>query len=73
MRRRTAACALEHDLIVQTEAEFWHSRQIAFHLDGAQDLGPDDIASGVHLYTGNVNIAERKHNWTNLPAYSRSR
>jgi hypothetical protein len=32
------ACRLEHDLVVQTQAQLRHSGQIALHLDSAQDF-----------------------------------
>jgi hypothetical protein len=41
---RTAARALEHDLVVETEPELWHAGKIALHLDCAKNLGTDDVA-----------------------------
>lgn len=41
---RSAPCCLEHDLVVQPQTQLWHSTQIAFHLDRAQDLGSQDVA-----------------------------
>ena len=40
-----SACGLKHDLVVQPQAQFGHSTQIALQLHGAQDLGAEDIAS----------------------------
>jgi hypothetical protein len=31
---RTSAGAFKHDFIVETQTEFGHTREIAFHLDG---------------------------------------
>jgi hypothetical protein len=44
---RTAAGALKHDLVVEAKAELRHAREIALHLDGAEDLGAGDVALGV--------------------------
>ncbi len=45
---RRAPCRLEHDLVVEPQAQLGHARQIALHLDGAQDLGAQHVAVGRH-------------------------
>src|SRR3569833_126005 len=39
---------LEHDLVVEAEAQLGHARQVAFHLYGAEDLGPQHVAVRRH-------------------------
>lgn len=41
-----AARRLEHDLVVEAEPQLGHAAEVALHLDGAQDLGPEDVAVG---------------------------
>lgn len=41
---RGPARRLEHDLVVEAEAELGHAAQIALHLDGAEDLGPQHVS-----------------------------
>ena len=41
---RRAPRRLEHDLVVEPEAQLRHAGQVALHLDGAQDLGPQHVA-----------------------------
>ena len=45
---RVAARALEHYLVVQPEPKFGHARQVALHLDRAEDLRADDVAVRIH-------------------------
>ena len=33
-----AACGFEHDFVVESETEFGHSGEVAFHFDGAEDF-----------------------------------
>jgi hypothetical protein len=35
---------LEHDFVIQSQPQLWHSRQIALHLDGSEDLGTEHVA-----------------------------
>ena len=49
---RVAARALEHNLVVQPEPELGHARQVALHLDCAEDLGADDVTVCVDLQEG---------------------
>lgn len=39
------ACRLEHDLVVQTQPQLRHARQVAFHLYSAEDFRAEDIAA----------------------------
>ena len=47
--RRTSTCTLKHDLVVQTQSELWHSRQIAFHLDCSKDFRANNVAICINL------------------------
>ena len=49
---RTAAGALEHDLVVQAEPELGHAGEVALHLDCAEDLGAYDVTVCVDLQQG---------------------
>ena len=49
---RVATRALEHDLVVQPEPQLGHAREVALHLDGAEDLGAHDVAGRVYLAGG---------------------
>ena len=40
----STACCLEHDLVVQAQAQLWHAGQVALHFDSAQDLRAQNIA-----------------------------
>lgn len=44
---RTSASVLKHDLVVQTETQFRHAREVALHLDSTEDLAADDVAVGI--------------------------
>lgn len=39
-----AAGGLEHDFVVEAEAQLGHTGEVAFHLDCAEDLGAEDVA-----------------------------
>lgn len=39
-----ATSGLKHDLVVQTQPQLGHTTQVAFHFDGAQNLGPQDVS-----------------------------
>ena len=41
---RGTACGLEHNLIIQSQPQLWHTTQVALHLDGAQNLRSQDIS-----------------------------
>lgn len=41
---RGASRRLEHGLVVQSQPQFGHPAQITLHLDGAQDLRPQDVS-----------------------------
>lgn len=43
---RGAARRLEHDLVVEAEAQLGHPAEIALHLDGAEDLAAQHVAVG---------------------------
>jgi len=41
-----AAGRLEHGFVVEAKAELGHAGEVALHLDGAEDLGAQDVAGG---------------------------
>lgn len=57
----TSASVLEHDLVVQTQTQFGHSRQVTFHLYGSQNLAPNDVSAGVDLDVGTVQYVVGSH------------
>ena len=47
--RLTSSGAFEHDLVVETESQFGHAREVALHLDRAKNLAPDNVAVCIDL------------------------
>lgn len=43
---RGPARRLEHDLVVEAQAQLGHAAQVAFHLDGAENLASQDVSVG---------------------------
>lgn len=41
-----SACGLKHDLVIETKTELRHTTEVAFHLDGTENLGSQDVAVG---------------------------
>ena len=45
-RKKVTRCGLY--LIVKSQSEFWHSRQVDTHLDGSDNLAPQHVATRTH-------------------------
>ena len=43
---RRSACSLEHGLIVEPQPQLGHPAEVALQLNGAEDLGAEDVSSG---------------------------
>lgn len=43
---RRAACRLKHDLVVESQSQLGHTTEVAFHLDGTENLTPQHISVG---------------------------
>lgn len=43
---RRAAGRFEHDLVVETQAQFRHTTQVALHLDSSEDFTSEHVSVG---------------------------
>jgi hypothetical protein len=54
--KRTSASGLEHNFVVQTQTQFGHAGEVAFHLDSAENFRSYDVSVSINLIWTSVRV-----------------